>query len=269
MMEISFLQPPETVLNEQRHYRYLIYSLFLLSGVSGLIYQIVWTRLLMIVFGNTMLATSTVLSAFMGGLAAGSYVLGRYIDRKPRRLIQVYAALEAGIGVFALAFPFLIHAVTPLYAHIYTGVAGNIVLLNLVRFAICFAIIILPTFLMGGTLPVLIKRFTTASDSIGHRTGFLYGLNTVGAVAGTFACGYFLLRVLGMQKTTWVGVAINLGVALTAWLLGRRATEAPAAPPAAATPRSHVYEAEQTYSLATIRMILRGHRAVRLLRAGL
>ena len=122
---------PETVVDGQRSYRYLIYSLFLLSGVSGLIYQIVWTRLLMIVFGNTMLATSTVLSAFMGGLAAGSYVLGRYIDRKPRRLIQVYAMLEAGIGLFALLFPFLIHAVTPIYTGLYSAVAGNIVMLNL------------------------------------------------------------------------------------------------------------------------------------------
>ncbi|HEY3296552.1 MAG TPA: fused MFS/spermidine synthase [bacterium] len=245
-------------MNDQRNYRYLIYSLFLLSGISGLIYQIVWTRLLVVVFGNTMLATSTVLSAFMGGLAAGSYTLGRYIDRKPRPLLQVYACLEAGIGLFALIFPFLIHAVTPLYASLYNGVAANIVLLNLVRFAVCFAIIALPTFLMGGTLPVLIKRFTGDEDSIGHQTGFLYGLNTVGAVVGTFACGYFLLRLLGMQKTTWVGVAINLSVAAAAWYLGKQSAEAPVAPPVKEPAEAHTYEAEGSYSRATIRMILIG-----------
>jgi len=212
-------------MNEGRSYRYLVYSLFLLSGVSGLIYQIVWTRMLVLVFGNTMLAMSTVLSAFMGGLAAGSFVLGRYIDRKPRPLIRVYAVLEAGIGVFALLFPLLIAVATPVYAAIYPAVEGNIVLLNLARFAVCFALIFVPTFLMGGTLPVLIKRFAGGGTNLGHQTGFLYGLNTVGAVLGTVACGYILLRALGMQQTTWVAVAINLGVAAVAWMLGRRAVE--------------------------------------------
>ena len=119
-------------MNETRRYRYLIYSLFLLSGVSGLIYQIVWTRMLVIVFGNTMLATSTVLTAFMGGLAAGSYVLGRYIDRRPTRLIRVYALLEAGVGLFALVFPLIIQAVTPVYTSLYSAVEKDLVLVNLV-----------------------------------------------------------------------------------------------------------------------------------------
>lgn len=213
-------------MSENRSYRVLIYSLFLLSGVSGLIYQIVWTRLLVLVFGNTMLATSTVLSAFMGGLAAGSYVLGKYIDQKPRSLIRVYAVLEAGVGIFALLFPLVLDAGTPLYMWLYKGAATNIVTLNLVRFFVCFLIIGIPTFLMGGTLPVLIKRFTSVESKIGFETGFLYGLNTIGAVLGTFACGYFLLRELGMQHTTWVAVAINLGVALIAWMLGKNPHEA-------------------------------------------
>lgn len=213
-------------MSDNRSYRFLIYSLFLLSGVSGLIYQIVWTRLLVLVFGNTMLATSTVLSAFMGGLAAGSYVLGKYIDRKPRSLIRVYAVLEAGVGIFALLFPLVLDAATPLYVWLYKGAATNIVTLNLVRFLVSFLIIGVPTFLMGGTLPVLIKRFTSVESKIGFETGFLYGLNTIGAVLGTFACGYFLLRELGMQHTTWVAVAINLGVALIAWSLGKNPQEA-------------------------------------------
>ncbi|MCB9365884.1 MAG: fused MFS/spermidine synthase [Calditrichaeota bacterium] len=207
-------------MTEQRNYRLLVYGLFLLSGISGLIYQIVWTRMLVLVFGNTMLATATVLSAFMGGLAAGSYVLGRYIDSAPRPLLKVYALLEAGIGLFALIFPLVLDAATPLYAFLFRAVEGNIVSLNLTRFLVCFLIIGVPTFLMGGTLPVLIKRFTRAEDTIGSETGFLYGLNTVGAVLGTFACGYFLLRELGMQHTTWIGVAINLGVAALAWMIG-------------------------------------------------
>lgn len=244
-------------MTEQRNYRLLVYSLFLLSGVSGLIYQIVWTRMLVLVFGNTMLATATVVSAFMGGLAAGSYILGKYIDRKPRSLIRVYAALEAGIGIFALLFPLVIDAATPLYAYLFRAVEGNIVSLNLIRFFVCFLIIGVPTFLMGGTLPVLIKRFTRAEDSIGSETGFLYGLNTVGAVLGTFACGYVLLRVLGMQHTTWIAVAINLGVAVIAWLLGQHANEKNLTYKAA-TEHENDKQAEHSYSPLVIRMVLIG-----------
>ena len=245
-------------LDERQSYRYLIYSLFMLSGVSGLIYQIVWTRELVLVFGNTMLATATVLSAFMGGLAAGSYVLGRYIDSHPRPLIRVYAVLEAGIGVFGLLFPVMIMAATPIYAGLYGVVEGNIVLLNLVRFAVCFGIIAIPTFFMGGTLPVLIKRFASGENSLGHQTGFLYGLNTVGAVIGTVACGYILLRILGMQMTTWVAVAINLGVAVAAWFLGRRAGEKPRAAVVEKVSSPVTPQVQPMYSKATVRMVLIG-----------
>jgi len=245
-------------MNDRRDYRYLIYLLFIFSGVSGLIYQIVWTRLLVLVFGNTMMATSTVLSAFMGGLAAGSYVLGKYIDRRPRPLLKVYAALEAGIGLFAVVFPLALDIATPMYAGLYTALEGNIVLLNLFRFAVCFVLIGLPTFLMGGTLPVLIKRFTGSDDSIGYQTGFLYGLNTVGAVIGTFACGYFMLRLLGMQKTTWVAVAINLAVAVVAWYLGRTASESADSSKAVTSPANDDFEEASIYGKATIRMVLIG-----------
>lgn len=244
-------------MSNNRSYRYFVYLLFVLSGVAGLVYQIVWTRMLVLVFGNTMLATSTVLSAFMGGLAAGSYVVGKHIDKKPRALLSLYGLLEGGIGLFALIFPFLLDLVTPVYSGMYSVVEGNIVLLNLFRFVICFILIGLPTFLMGGTLPVLIKRFTQTDDSIGYETGFLYGLNTVGAVVGTFACGYFMLRLLGMQQTTWVAVAINLAVAVVAWYLGKRPVEAPKPVPAE-MPKPVATESSPTHSPLTIKMVMIG-----------
>jgi MFS family permease len=85
----------------RERFRLLILLLFFLSGISGLVYQIVWTRLLVLVFGNTLLANSTVVAAFMAGLAAGSYFFGRFVDERPRRLVRLYALLEAGIGGFA------------------------------------------------------------------------------------------------------------------------------------------------------------------------
>ncbi|HLP58846.1 MAG TPA: fused MFS/spermidine synthase, partial [Candidatus Deferrimicrobium sp.] len=185
--------------------QFFVFSLFFFSGISGLIYQIIWTRMLALIFGNTMLATSTVLTAYMAGLASGSFLAGKYIDKKPRRLVKSYAILEAGIGIFALVFPFLLKAFSPLYTHLYQGLAGNILILNLTRFIVCFILIFIPTFMMGATLPVLMKRFVRGTGSIGREMGILYGLNTAGAVAGAMACGFLLLKLFGMQGTTRIG----------------------------------------------------------------
>ncbi|NIM12522.1 MAG: tetratricopeptide repeat protein [Candidatus Aminicenantes bacterium] len=212
----------------------LIFLLFFFSGISGLVYQLIWTRLLVLIFGNTMLATSTVLAAFMGGLAAGSFAAGKYIDKKPRPLVRLYALLEAGIGIFALLFPLLLKAIEPLYVNLYQGLNKNMAALNLTRFGICFALILVPTFLMGATLPVLLKRFVRGVHTIGSNVGILYGLNTIGAVIGTLVCGFLFLKMLGMQATTYVAVGINLAVAGAAWILGKAdaAAKKPAPTPA-------------------------------------
>jgi spermidine synthase len=232
--------------------------LFFLSGISGLVYQIVWTRMLVLVFGNTFLATATVLSAFMAGLAGGSYLFGRYIDRQPRPLIKIYAWLEAGIGIYAVAFPFLLAGAEPVYAALHAGLHGNMVLLNLIRFVACFGLIFIPTCFMGATLPVLVKRFVQGAGNLGHQVGFLYGLNTAGAVAGCVAAGFLFLGTLGMWRTTLVAVAINLGVAAVAWMMARG--EVTASPPGE-TAGGETWEktaAGQLHSVWTIRMVLVG-----------
>jgi len=244
-------------MERQQRTRFLMLILFFLSGISGLVYQIVWTRMLVLVFGNTLLATSTVLSAFMAGLALGSYVFGRYIDERPRPLIKVYAWLEAGIGLYALAFPFLLAGAEPVYAALYSAFEGKLALLNLVRFATCFTLILIPTAFMGATLPVLVKRFAEASGTLGRDVGFLYGLNTAGAVAGCVAAGFLLLRTLGMHATTLVGVAINLGVAAIAWMLA--SSDVPAATPRKkAEPASDDGGTLSNHGEWTIRMVLVG-----------
>ena len=205
---------------------FIVFILFFFSGMSGLIYQIVWTRMLVLIFGNTMLATSTVLSAFMAGLAGGSYVFGKFADKRPRGLLRVYALLEAGIGVYALLFPLLLSVLGPLYTSLYQSLAGSLVAVNLFRFVICFVLIVVPTFLMGATLPVLIKRFVKGTQTIGRQVGLLYGLNTIGAVAGSVVCGFLFLRLLGMRLSTLVAVGINLLVALLAWFLGKENIDA-------------------------------------------
>lgn len=199
----------------------LVCVLFFVSGVAGLVYELVWMRRLVLIFGNTLLATSTVLSAYMAGLAGGSYTAGRLIDAKPRQLLRWYAVLEAGIGLFALAFPFVLSLAGAGYQLLYRDLSDNLVLLTSVRFLVCFAIILIPTFMMGGTLPILVKHLTVGGAALGNRLGLLYALNTIGAVAGTVVCGFYLLRFFGMDAASHAAIAMNFAVAAAAWVLSR------------------------------------------------
>ena len=194
--------------------------LFFFSGVSSLVYQVVWARMLTVVFGTTLLATSTVLSAFMAGLALGSWVLGRYIDRCKHPL-RVFAALEVGIGLFALFFPSISANLGNAYGAL-AGLQGNFYLFSLTRFALCFALLLIPTALMGGTLPVVAKFAVRRLGRLGGRVGQLYAVNTLGAVVGVLAATFGLMEGLGLQGTTQAIAAVNFLVAGAAWLWGRQ-----------------------------------------------
>ena len=192
--------------------------LFFFSGVSSLVYQVVWARMLTVVFGTTLLATSTVLSAFMAGLALGSYVLGRYIDRCKHPL-RIFAALEVGIGLFALFFPSISANLGNAYGAL-VGLQGNFYLFSLARFGLCFALLLIPTALMGGTLPVMAKFAVRRLGRLGGRVGQLYAVNTLGAVIGVLAATFGLMEGLGLQGTTQAIAVVNFLVAGAAWLWG-------------------------------------------------
>ena len=198
--------------------------LFFFSGVSSLVYQVVWARMLTVVFGTTLLATSTVLSAFMAGLALGSWVLGRYIDRCKHPL-RIFAALEVGIGLFALFFPTISANLGNAYGAL-VGLQGNFYLFSLARFGLCFALLLIPTALMGGTLPVMAKFAVRRLGRVGGRVGQLYAINTLGAVVGVLAATFGLMEGLGLQGTTQAIAVVNFLVAGAAWLWGsQRAVE--------------------------------------------
>ena len=194
--------------------------LFFFSGVSSLVYQVVWARMLTVVFGTTLLATSTVLSAFMAGLALGSYVLGRYIDRCKHPL-RIFAALEVGIGLFALFFPSISANLGNAYGAL-VGLQGNFYLFSLARFGLCFALLLIPTALMGGTLPVMAKFAVRRLGRLGGRVGQLYAINTLGAVVGVLAATFGLMEGLGLRGTTQAIAVVNFLVAGAAWLWGRQ-----------------------------------------------
>jgi len=194
--------------------RTLVLAAFALSGASGLVYEVVWTRLLSLTFGVTVFATSAVLAAYMAGLGLGSWLVGRHADRL-RNPVRVYAVLEIGIGLYALAVPAILEALTPAYVALATRLEGHFLLFNLARAGLAFLVLLIPTTLMGGTVPVIGRYLVTRADAIGWNVGLLYALNTGGAVLGCLAAGFVLIGTLGMWRTTMLTAAVNLGIGLT------------------------------------------------------
>ena len=198
----------------------VIYWLFLASGAAGLIYEVVWMRMLMRILGGTVLAYTIVLSAFMLGLALGGWHFGRRIDRRGRPLL-VYAALEVGVGAWAILLPFGLALAVYLFASAARGLPDAPLLLHAVRSLLAFAALLVPTTLMGGTLPVLSKFLVQRERDLGPRVGQLYAINTVGALLGAGAAGFVLIGTIGEIRTTLIGVLLNLTAAGGALVLAR------------------------------------------------
>ncbi|MDP2959610.1 MAG: fused MFS/spermidine synthase [Longimicrobiales bacterium] len=205
---------------KDRGVRWTVLVLFFLSGACGLVYEVVWMRMLTLVFGATAFATAATLASFFGGLALGSLWLGRVADRS-RNPLALYALLEAGVGVFAFLMPVLFAGLTHLYVAVSRGLDLGFYPLTLVRFVLSFLVLLLPTTLMGGTLPVIVRFFAGRREALGWDVGRLYAMNTFGAVVGTMAAGFFLILFLGVKEAAWLAGAVNLAVAGAVFALSR------------------------------------------------
>lgn len=195
--------------------------LFFVSGLTALIYQTIWARELHLVFGTSTFAIATVLAAFMAGLGAGGLWMSRVADRIARPL-RAYGLLEIGIGVYAVLFPTLVAAVTPLYLAAWRELSPGPVLYGLIQFTLVGALLLLPTALMGATLPLLARFATERLAAAGDRVGTLYAVNTAGAVFGTWFSGFVLLPEAGLWWSTVLAAAANVilgsaAVALDHW----------------------------------------------------
>jgi len=204
------------------------------SGFCALVYQVAWLRLLRLIFGSSTPATAAVVAIFMGGLGAGSLLLGPRADRQVSPL-NFYARLELGIAASAALSPVLIQFARWLYIAVggstQLGALGG----TLVRIVLAGLVLGLPTFLMGGTLPAVTRAVERGEDQGRRLLGLLYGANTLGAVLGALATTFFSIEVLGINRSIWVASLINLLVALLAGALARRLQALPstAADPAA------------------------------------
>ncbi|HUU82053.1 MAG TPA: fused MFS/spermidine synthase [Phycisphaerae bacterium] len=202
----------------------ILLPLFFGSGACGLIYEVVWSRHLVFVMGATTFAIATVLVAFMSGLALGAYIGGR-VSHRIRRPAVVYGVLEICIGLYALLLPLLLGGAMPLYHWLYQFGESNFAMLTAVRFVVSTLYLLIPTTLMGATLPLVIQYLANREGSVGRPVALLYGINAFGAVCGTLGAGLILLPAIGFFFTTLVAAAINVTVGLVAILLLRESQE--------------------------------------------
>jgi spermidine synthase len=194
-------------------------TLFFLSGASALIYELVWQRLLNLVFGNSTLAVSAVLAAFMGGLALGGLVFGRRADRTPHPW-RLYAVIEAAIALVGLAVPVGFTLITQAYTAMHATWQPAPWAGALVRFGFAIVVLAPPATLIGGTLPVMARLALRPACGQALVFSRLYAVNTLGAGVGAGLTGFVFLHYLGMQETLWIAAGINGVAALSAVVLG-------------------------------------------------
>lgn len=209
--------------------RLFVYVIFTLSGAAGLIYEVVWSRQLVLVFGNTTQAVSTILTGFFGGMAIGSVFGGRLADRA-RRPLRLYGLLETLLVVVVLLTPLTFLLIHDVYRGAFGALVANPRLLALVRFALALLALGPATILMGATLPTLTRYLARSGSDLSAAFGKLYAVNTIGAILGAIAAGFALIELLGLSGALRVGAACSAIAGCVALLLDYAA--GPASTPA-------------------------------------
>lgn len=189
--------------------------MFFASGAAALVYQVLFAKELALVFGSTATATFTVLATFLGGMAIGSFA-GGVIAHRVARPVLVYAVIEAAIGVYCIATPSLFIGMQGVYVALAAGAAPAAAYLIALRVLLGALVLLVPTVLMGATLPLLAAALGRQGGSMGVRVAWLYLANTAGAAVGALLTAYFVIPALGVKGTTLIAALINLLVALGA-----------------------------------------------------
>ena len=235
----------------------LFLTAYLCSGLAGLIYEVSWTRMLTLEMGRGIAASSTVLAAFMGGLALGAALAGRRASAmSPKQALRAYAAMELAVAVLAVALPFELRALSPLFASAYENGSAPLAF-GLVRFAVSIVLLLLPAMALGATFPLAVRWFASNTGRDSHRAGQLYAANTIGAAIGALLSGFVLVPVVGITGTLEVGVGASLVAMVIAIAVSRRADGASSADRAAdvtAAPRSTPRKASQKARSAPVKV---------------
>jgi len=200
---------------DNNKFKKLLLWAFALSGMTALIYEIVWIRPLQLIFGSTIYAVSTMLTTFFVGFALGSYLFRNLADRSKNPAI-LFVALELGIGLYGLIILYLFGILPSIYLSL-ENIPGH----QFLQFALIFLVLIIPTTLFGATWPVVSKAYVNL-DKLGKDVGTLYSSNSFGAFLGPLAAGFILIPLLGI-RTTSISVAIlNILIAITIFVISRK-----------------------------------------------
>lgn len=200
----------------------VVVLLFILSGICGLIYEVAWSKYLALFIGSTAYSHMIVLATFMGGLALGAFYWGKFADRAGNQL-KLYGMLEIAIGIYCIAYPYLIGLAEDIFISTATSLNAESNQFNLLilKFLLSFATLILPTFFMGGTLPVLTKFLTKNLADAGKDVATLYYINSLGAVIGAALAGFVLIRWLALDGAVWGAASFNLLIGIAAVSLAK------------------------------------------------
>jgi spermidine synthase len=190
-----------------------IFAAFFLSGVAGLMHQVVWARLLVGLIGNTAHAQAAVLAVFMGGLAIGSVCFGRTVDARGSPL-RIYIALEIAIAVYCLLLPLILLASGSAYVAVAPHIFDSSSLTLLLRLALAIAAVLLPAVLMGGTLPILSRYLVRQVEETRRQVASLYAVNSFGAVLGAGLAGFITLPLLGLYPSLVLASLLNIAAAV-------------------------------------------------------
>ncbi len=197
---------------QSKKFYFFIFLFFFLSGATGLVYQVIWAKYLSNIFGSTAYAHTIVLAVFMGGLAYGNYLLGRIADRFKGNLLYLYGVIELIIGIYCMFYPNIANLLETVYQNIawHFHLSSTSKSLLALQFFFNSVNIFIPTMLMGGTLPIMAKFITHKKTEILNKISILYFINSVGAVFGSLLCGFFLIRLWGLDTSISVAASINV-----------------------------------------------------------
>jgi len=207
----------------EKNLKTVVALFFIVTGATGLIYQVAWFKYIALFLGNSTYAQMIVLSTFLGGLAAGNYIFGKKSE-KILNHVRVYGFLELFVGIYCFIYPVLSHFLGNLFLNTASdfNISSQNLLFIILRFVFASSLLLLPTFAMGGTLPLISKFFIEKISEVRRELAILYFLNSLGAVWGIIMSGFFLIKYIGLDNTIYVTAIINILIGAFAILLGRK-----------------------------------------------
>ena len=215
----------------------LLLIAFFLAGFSSLVYEVIWSRQLSVVFGSTVYAVSVVLAAFMAGLGLGSILFGRVADRAHNPLRR-YAIVQTATGISAVLVTLLIPGLNSIYPSLLSYHYPPFILISFMSFVLSFILILIPAALIGASFPLMTRAYIRQHEEIGSGLGVLYAVNTLGSMSGALVAGFLLIGALGLTKASAAAALVNLLVGSSAFLLSMRQPAKPLLGPPQVSPAS-------------------------------